>query len=118
MKNKFFPTFEQDISATVKLCVLTVAFVVLATWAVHAAQKAITKIYRKMEAEDMEFYRRAQESETRQRNRRKYASTEPTLQSVPPKLKQMTVPPVSLCWEILVNVEETLVTSLVVPASS
>jgi predicted Holliday junction resolvase-like endonuclease len=83
VKNKFFPTFEQDISATVKLCVLTVAFIVLATWAAYAAQKAITKIYRKMEAEDMEFYRRAQESETRQRNRRKYASGEPTLQSVP-----------------------------------
>lgn len=81
MKNKFFPTFEQDISATVKLCVLTVAFVVLAILAVYTTQKAITKIYRKMEAENLEFYRQAQESETRQRNRRKYTSDEPPLQS-------------------------------------
>ncbi len=74
MKNKFFPTFEQDISATVKLCVLTVSFVVLTAWAVCAAQKAVTKIYKKMEADDLEFYRKAQANETLERNRREYAS--------------------------------------------
>lgn len=74
MKNKFFPTFEQDISATVKLCVLTVSFVVLTVWAVSAAQKAVTKIYKKMQADDLEFYRNAQANETLEKNRRKYAS--------------------------------------------
>ncbi len=64
MKNKFFPSFEQDISATLKLCVLTVSCAALISWAVFAADHALRKVYKKIETDVLKTYADAQEKPT------------------------------------------------------
>ncbi|CAN5456890.1 hypothetical protein BH11CYA1_BH11CYA1_00220 [soil metagenome] len=63
MRNKFFPTFEQDIGATAKLCVLTILFIVVTAVAIDTAFKGINQAYRKVEADVLKSYADAQKKQ-------------------------------------------------------
>jgi|GEM_PF-2523552 len=56
MKNKFFPTFEQDIGSTLMLCVITISVVIFTAWGVYEGEKALKKAYHKIEADVFKQY--------------------------------------------------------------
>ncbi len=74
MRNKLFPTFEQDISASLKCSVLAITFFVIATWAIFAVHHAVTEYIKAYEAAAIKFYRGAKENDNAEENKGKYES--------------------------------------------